>query len=260
MKVDWENFKVDITNNYHRNGESERNPASWKSSPTCRRTYEVLLDFDIQEPEWEHLYFTLGKQRLAQKASELDNDHAKFIEYINDCLILFDSIEAKVGFLNACLIQHASYSGSVNAERRIYNRKNEIEITRLKNEIEQLAKAIPPQTEIKNESYKKKKIDEIFNSIDRKGWQYAFASEKEYNLFADLLTNFFEDKPNSLPKTAIKLNRRCKTKVGIVLGELHKKMSNKDKLITDTDYFKLIRVLSPFEKETDGDVYKALTR
>ncbi|MEM0476765.1 MAG: hypothetical protein QW367_04020 [Candidatus Aenigmatarchaeota archaeon] len=110
------------------------------------------------------------------------------------------------------------------------------------------------------ENKTKKTILEYFDNIDKKGWQYAFVSEQDYNLFTDLLTNFFDDKPYSLPQKTIQLKRDCKTKVAEVLGELHKELRKVKKLRPDTKYFQLIRVLSPFEKETEQDLYKALTR
>lgn len=121
-------------------------------------------------------------------------------------------------------------------------------------------KALPPQPISVNESRTKKVIFETITNIDKQGWQYAFFSEQDYNLFTDLLTNFFEYKPYTLPETIIQLKRTCKTKVAKALGEIHKELSNENKLRTDTKYFQLIRVLSHFEKETKEDLYKALTR
>jgi hypothetical protein len=121
-------------------------------------------------------------------------------------------------------------------------------------------KALPPQPISVNESRTKKVIFETITNIDKQGWQYAFVSEQDYNLFTDLLTNFFEYKPYTLPETIIQLKRTCKTKVAKALGEIHKELSNENKLSTDTKYFQLIRVLSHFEKKTEGDLYKALTR
>lgn len=111
-----------------------------------------------------------------------------------------------------------------------------------------------------NESRTKKVIFETFTNIDKQGWQYAFVSEQDYNLFTDLLTNFFEYKPYTLPETIIQLKRTCKTKVAKALGEIHKELSNENKLSTDTKYFQLIRVLSHFKDEPERDLYKALTR
>lgn len=127
-------------------------------------------------------------------------------------------------------------------------------------EVTPLVKALPPQPISVNENRTKKVIFETITNIDKQGWQYAFISEQDYNLFTDLLTNFFEYKPYTLPETIIQLKRTCKTKVAKALGEIHKELSNENKLSTDTKYFQLIRVLSHFEKETEGDLYKALTR
>ena len=121
-------------------------------------------------------------------------------------------------------------------------------------------KLLPPQPISINESRTKKVIFETITNIDKQGWQYAFVSEQDYNLFTDLLTNFFEYKPYTLPETTIQLKRTCKTKVAKALGEIHKELSNENKLSADTNYFQLIRVLSHFEKETEGDLYEALTR
>lgn len=127
-------------------------------------------------------------------------------------------------------------------------------------EVTPLVKALPPQPININESRTKKVIFETINNIDKQGWQYAFVSEQDYNLFTDLLTNFFEYKPYTLPETTIQLKRTCKTKFAKALGEIHKELSNENKLSSDINYFKIIRALSHFEKEKQGDLYKALTR
>lgn len=124
----------------------------------------------------------------------------------------------------------------------------------------QQTEVAPPQPIDKEQNRTKKVIAETFENMDKKGWQYAFATEQDYNLFTDLLTNFFEYKPYTLPETIIQLKRTCKTKVAKALGEIHKELSNENKLTTDTEYFQLIRVLSHFEKVPEGDLYKALTR
>ena len=66
-------------------------------------------------------------------------------------------------------------------------------------------KLLPPQPISINESRTKKVIFETITNIDKQGWQYAFVSEQDYNLFTDLLTNFFEYKPYTLPETTIQL-------------------------------------------------------
>lgn len=117
-----------------------------------------------------------------------------------------------------------------------------------------------PPPDSKPESRTKQVITDTLVNIDKQGWQYAFTNENDYNSFTDLLTNFFEYKDYTLPKETIKLKKSCKTKVARALGEIHKELSNENILRTDTDFFRLIRVLSHFEKETEGNLYKALTR
>jgi hypothetical protein len=120
---------------------------------------------------------------------------------------------------------------------------------------------IPQQIDIIKNSTKKT-ICESFKNMDKKGWEYAFINEKDYNQFTNILTSFFEYGyiVESLPETKIKLKKSCKTKVARVLGEIHKELSNEDILHTDTEYFKIIRILSRFETVKEEDLYKALTR
>ncbi|SKB35091.1 hypothetical protein [Maribacter arcticus] len=120
--------------------------------------------------------------------------------------------------------------------------------------------ALPPQPIDENQNRTKRVIAETFENMDKKGWQYAFANEQDYNLFTDLLTNFFEYNDYSIPEKAIQLKRGCKTKLAKALGEIHKELSNENKLTNDTEYFKLIGALSHFERENQNDLYKALTR
>lgn len=127
-------------------------------------------------------------------------------------------------------------------------------------EVAPLLKALPPQPIDKEQNRTKNVIAATFENIDKNGWAYAFTSEQDYNLFTDLLTNFFEYKDYSIPETPIQLKRGCKTKVAKALGEIHKELSNENKLTTDTNYFNLVRVLSHFEREKQNDLYKALTR
>jgi len=121
-------------------------------------------------------------------------------------------------------------------------------------------KNLLPQSIDKQQNRTKQLIVETFENMDKKGWQYAFSTEQDYNLFTNLLTNFFEYKDYSIPETAIQLKRSCKTKVAKALGEIHKELSNENKLSTDTEYFNIIRVLSHFQNEKERDLYKALTR
>jgi hypothetical protein len=119
-------------------------------------------------------------------------------------------------------------------------------------EVTPIVKALPPQPISVNESRTKKVIFETITNIDKQGWQYAFVSEQDYNLFTDLLTNFFEYKPYTLPETIIQLKRTCKTKIAKALGEIHKELSNENKLSTDTntEKFSLWNLLKNFDKDS----------
>lgn len=123
----------------------------------------------------------------------------------------------------------------------------------------ELKKASPPQPIDKEQNRTKQLIAEAFESMDTKGWRYAFSKQHEYNLFADLLTNFFEHKDCSIPETPIQLKRTCKTKVAKTLGGIHAELSEKP-LSSDIEYFKIIKVLNHFKEVSNSDLVKAMQR
>ena len=111
-----------------------------------------------------------------------------------------------------------------------------------------------------NPNLTKRLIVNIFQEMDSsKGWEYAFRSQKDYNLFVDLLTNFFEYKTYSIPDTIIQLKRTCKTRVAKALGEIHKELSE-NSLTGDTKYFEIIRILNHFKDRSDFELAKAMQR
>jgi len=110
-----------------------------------------------------------------------------------------------------------------------------------------------------SENRTKKKIENAFETLDQLGWEYAFNNEKDYNLFVELLANFFENKHYKI-LPPIKLKRRTKTKIATVFNSIHKELSNCDKLKEDIEYFKIIRVLNHFKNLSDNDIYKHITR
>jgi hypothetical protein len=114
--------------------------------------------------------------------------------------------------------------------------------------------------EVLSENRTKRIIQEAFETMDKNGWNYAFLDEQDYNLFTDLLTSFFEYKPYALPEKPIQLKSKCKTKLAKALGDIHDTLSNENKLTTDYNFFKLVRVLIHFKNENQNDLYKALTR
>lgn len=101
-------------------------------------------------------------------------------------------------------------------------------------------------------------IENEFENIKDK----CFSSDNNtYEIFINLLTNYFEGKPYSIPENKIELKRGCKTKIATVFNPIHKDLIMSDKkLKADKEYFKIIRVLSHFSGETDTDIYKAITR
>lgn len=103
-------------------------------------------------------------------------------------------------------------------------------------------------------------ILEKFDNMDKQGWKYVFNSVDDFNLFVNLLTKFFTLETFTLPQHEIKVKKGCKTRLARVLGEIHKELSNNDKLSNDTEYFNLIRILSPFKCEVQDKLYKAITR
>jgi len=119
--------------------------------------------------------------------------------------------------------------------------------------------ALPPQPIDKEQNRTKQVIAETFENMDKKGWQYAFSTEQDYNLFTDLLTNFFEYKDYSIPETAIQLKRTCKTKVAKTLGEIHAELSE-NPLNSDIEYFKIVKVLNHFKEVSNFDLVKAMQR
>lgn len=102
-------------------------------------------------------------------------------------------------------------------------------------------------------------ITQKFNDMHDKGWAYAFLSESDFNSYVQLLTNFFEYKPQINSADEIKLKRNTKTRVATILRDIHKDLSEKE-LINDKPFFNLVRILNHFKHDSEKDLYKALTR
>jgi hypothetical protein len=101
-----------------------------------------------------------------------------------------------------------------------------------------------------------KELDTLDNNM---GWSYAFTNETDFNLFLDLLACFFSFKPYDIPRTTIKLKRGSLSRLASVLNPIHKELSERP-LRNDVEFYKLLRVLTPVEKMTDTEIYKAITR
>ena len=104
-------------------------------------------------------------------------------------------------------------------------------------------------------------VDEL-KAIDiNEEWKYSFINERDFNLFVNLLTDFFNCKPYSLPKQTINLKKGCKTRFAKALNPIYKELSSDNKKMkTDKKFFQLIRVLSHFKDESDHKIYQAITR
>jgi len=83
----------------------------------------------------------------------------------------------------------------------------------------------------------------------------------DYFNFLELLTNFFEGAAYDLPERPIILKRGSKTKIAAIFNPLHKDLKMSEMMLKkDLEYLKIIRVLNVFSNQTDGDLYKAITR
>lgn len=101
--------------------------------------------------------------------------------------------------------------------------------------------------------------DELDTLDNNMGWSYAFTNETDFNLFLDLLACFFSFQPYDIPKTTIKLKRGSLSRLARVLNPIHKELSERF-LRNDVEFYKLLRILTPVEKMTDTEIYKAITR
>ena len=124
---------------------------------------------------------------------------------------------------------------------------------------EQLNGNLPSQHLDKSETRTKKVISESFENMDKRGWEYAFVSLSDYDLFLDLLTRFFAYKPYTLPKITIQLKRTCKTKVAKALGEIHKELSEQP-LNSDKEYLNIVRLSNHFKDVSDFELVKSMHR
>ncbi len=117
---------------------------------------------------------------------------------------------------------------------------------------------IESESEIETET--SKIIIDAFNNMHYEGWKYAFKNERDYQQYTSLLADHFDKKSYSIPRKVIELKPRCKTKMANTLGAIHKSLSDAPIFKKDKDFFDIVRVLEPFKGETQGDLYKSLSR
>lgn len=206
----------------------------------------------------------LNLKIVIKKAQENDFEHRE--TYYSNCLdrlgVLYESYKQEQNDLRVKDFTKQLENLSLENFKRnsVFDDYSNSQISKIKNAVNNVnGRKVEQQLELTG-SKTSKVIVEAFRNMAKDGWEYAFSTEQDYNLFTDLLTNFFEYKPYKLPETPIQLKRMCKTKVAKALGEIHEELSNENKLSTDNNYFQLIRVLSHFKEETKDDLYKALTR
>ena len=109
-----------------------------------------------------------------------------------------------------------------------------------------------------------KQIEKTMNRIElefEKIKDRCFNSEDDYEYFMARLLNFFLDNPFELPLKYINLKRDCKTKIAATFNPLHRDLSMTECFLrNDTEYFKVIRALNHFQKLSDNEIYKLITR
>ncbi len=162
--------------------------------------------------------------------------HVIYTEIFNDIQLACNT--SKIDFFKLCDEVKIDTSTFDNAITLVYSEKETNSIIDAKNRT---------KTTILN----------MFDTMDKRGWEYAFKTSADYNRFVDILTLFFEYKKYTLPKEPIQLKRGSKTKLGKILGEIHKELSEHP-LKSDAKYLELVRCLNHFADETD--LYKVLTR
>ena len=163
------------------------------------------------------------------------------------------------------------------SHEEILDRKNEIlELPRMKTFLdtwtnlmhldvlyenkEALANNLPIGRFIDEASSVKKTIKDFFKKMsNNKGWEYAFKSKNDFDAYCDLLTLFFEaNESYEIPTKTIKLKPNTKTQVAMTLGEIYGEYE--ENMRGNKEFYKLIKVLSPFENSTEVEIYNALKR
>lgn len=102
-------------------------------------------------------------------------------------------------------------------------------------------------------------IKQELEKIDVHGWKYSFMSEEDYNIFLDLLTDYFEHRNYDLSITKIRLCKSSKTRFAKALRPIHTKLSG-NSLKSELNFFEVIRVIDQFKELSNDEIYKAITR
>lgn len=107
-----------------------------------------------------------------------------------------------------------------------------------------------------------KTIEEMLNGIDvNKGYSYAFRKDKDFNVFVEVLANYFQDKDFKKPQEIITLNTGSKTRLAPILKGIYKKLiMSEAPLKSNSSYFELLRVLKHYQNKTDNQIYTDINR
>lgn len=96
------------------------------------------------------------------------------------------------------------------------------------------------------------------NAIDRIGWNYVFETERDYNVFLDLLANCFDNNTYTLPEKITRLKKGCQTRLGKTLRPIHKKFNGGG--LMDTKFFDILRNYNHFEGFSDDKMFAVITK
>lgn len=103
-------------------------------------------------------------------------------------------------------------------------------------------------------------IKQRFETMDKKGYQYAFRTEDDFYNFCNILALYFDNGTFNDIET-IQLNPRTKTRIASTLNLIYSKFIKDDlSLKTNKDFFRIVRFLAPYKEKTDNEIYKALIR
>jgi len=116
----------------------------------------------------------------------------------------------------------------------------------------------PKTSAIQEDSRTLDLIKEKIDGIDRdKGWEYAFRSREDLDVFVELLTCFFEQREYELPDEVIRLRKGSKTRMATIIKQIHQELSDRP-LNGDNEFLNIVRKLYPFIK--DSNLYKTISR
>lgn len=87
---------------------------------------------------------------------------------------------------------------------------------------------------------------------------FPIPDENDYISYVDLLTLYFEGKEYNLPKHKVEVIPRIKGKILSTLGQPHSRY--KRTLKPDNAFCDIVRVLQPFENDSDDKIYKGMRR